>query len=195
MTGLVLGIDPGRVGGAVLRDADGAVVGWWTWSSLGSGVRLIGQSPALIGREELSRLSLLDVGEIVGTRSLASRRGRTFAGLVVEGLFALGVGAQPLIEGCGVLMEGLKRAGIPKPIARPPAVARSKKHIGWRSAVLGLPNKLDANRAEAEAIRFAMGERGGVCWLPKGLQLAEQGAVAEAWAIAGFGFLVPAATR
>lgn len=170
-----LGVDPGGVGGAVLRAArsDEPPVWWAAWSQVASGWRL--RTPSA----EATRIPTLHgVGLVLGARALELAGGPVE--VVVEGLFARGQSSLVLAERTGALISGLQASGCVARLQRPLAVERRRGRMGWRQSVLGLPRSLSADRAEAIAVGLA--RRQG--WLPHGLTFGEQGAVAEAGFIA-----------
>jgi hypothetical protein len=101
--------------------------------------------------------------------------------VTLEGLFAKNSASLVLAERAGALLDGLREVGCPVgKVERPLAVERARGKQGWRRVILGLPDNTSANAAEAHAIAHARREG----WLPRGLTLGEQGAVAEAGAMA-----------
>lgn len=167
---MILGIDPGTKEGAAVFLDRGRVDSWAVWSRVVAGYRVT-RSGLQVSRV----VSMAEVGALVAGRSVS------LAILAIEGTFG-GCGAQPLAESVGELRVGLRSGLTWGEVIRPLAVERSKNRPpGWRKKVLGLPDRMAAEKAEEAAIIWA-GAR-----LPFGLTRAEQGAWSEALAIAEYG--------
>lgn len=173
---IVLGVDPTATGtgAAVLREG-GWVLGWWAWTRVKRGWRI---------REGTAPEVLLDVGHVrigehIGFRACAIAPPDR---LIVEGLHvpprwarrASGADVLVLAEATGATIAGLRaRLSCGEPLR--PTAREWRAAFGWA--------RLGASAAENAAMQRA--RLAG--WLPRGLTIAEQGAVAEAGAIAEFG--------
>lgn len=170
---LVLGVDPGQTGGAVLSDgvlvtADGKriVDFWWSWTKVKTGFRLTRPD----GEEVYS--SVFAVARAIGRTStmigspirVVVERG--FIGRRDSGKKASDETIMSSLENTGAIIAGLIDGGLPAPSARPTA-DQWRKMYGW--------SKLKDDKAEDAAIARAMKEG----WLPR-VTIKEQGAVAEA---------------
>ena len=179
-------VDPTATGsGAAVLRLDGEVAAWWAWTLLSGGWR-VRQDRVPVGAFEFEEVggyvTLAEATGDVGRDSLTAldraRRPRGDLSLVVEGLFVAprwarrssGSDVVALAEATGATIAGFRRAGLPEP-SRPTAKQ-------WR-APFGLA-RLNARAAEDAAVALARREG----WLPRGLTVAEQGAVSEAGLIA-----------
>lgn len=213
---LSLGVDPGSASGAAVlllhaayRPPPGGglplVVGWWTWVPVAAGVRLRWWTPALGVRwSAFPRLGGA-VEQIALDVALAARGGCAGGcAFVLEGLFVGRGGTPPAsvlrcAESAGVLLDGLAEV-CGGPARRPLAVDHGKgcRGHGWRARVLHLDDRLDAAAAERAAVALASRRCAWPAVSPFAaltdparvpLTDAEIGAVAEAAALAEYGWL------
>lgn len=187
-----LGMDPGQCGAIVLIEPDGKTIArWWTWNAAKHYYRL--KNNATTDRPVGS---LFDVSKIIA-KQITSLPLFTLEGLFEpkpgRGKRILAGSAIKCAEAAGEMLGPLRERVAPV-ILRPTAAGP----FGWRRNVLRLPDNTDADKAESYAV--AVCERLAI-WPEKGRALgraderdvtltkAEEGALAEAFAMARYGIL------
>lgn len=179
MTAPVLGVDPGRTGGACLLGSDGRrALATWRWAPSGDGYELWAAYAVWQGADDGARWlrSLAGVGEAIA----AGARGQLVEDLALccEGLFVppgRAHGVLELAEATGELLGPLRALSEAEPL-RPRAST-------WRPAVLSIPPNTPADRAEAVAVHAVR------LGLVRGLPELVDRHVAEACCIARWGWV------
>ena len=167
----ILGIDPGAsAGGAVLLDASGELaLAHLSWRRRQRDKRQVWEvrSSGMWHRDVIVP-DLHRVGLMIATLVPMSAR------LVVEDLFGRGSTLKILAEACGEVKGPLRRIQVGPELRVLASV--------WRPLVLGCSSRTRADAAEALAVAWA---RSTI----KGLERVDNGHVAEAAAIARWGWL------